>query len=158
MSVTHTIGDLIQSDEEFIAHGCNTKGAMGAGIARVIARQYPEVERVYSAHCRTRDFVVGSCLPVRVDDRTVFNLGTQEFPGADASYWGIMLSFGNLFEHCRAHGIERVAIPRIGCGIGGLDWNAVEWVITGVYDWCPRGPEIVVYTHPNDVATFGVAA
>lgn len=156
--ITHVVGDLIKSDEQFIAHGCNTKGAMGAGIAGVIARAYPEVERVYAAHCRTRDFVIGTCLPVTVHEvnRVVFNLGTQRLPGRDASYWAVMLSFGNLFEHCKAHGITRVGIPRIGCGIGGLDWNSVEWVLNGIYGWVPDGPQIVVYTHPNDVATFGV--
>lgn len=159
MSVVHVVGDLLKSDEQFIAQGCNTKGAMGAGIAGSIARLYPEVERVYAAHCRTRDFIVGTCQAVTVDDvtvvrRTVFNLGTQRLPGADATYWGVMLSFGNLFEYCVAHGITRVGIPRIGCGIGGLDWNSVEWVINGIYDWVPNGPEIVVYTHPNDIAKF----
>ena len=159
MSVVHVVGDLLKSDEQFIAHGCNTKGAMGAGIAGVIARAYPEVERVYSAHCRTRDFMVGTCLPVTVDERdfrrTVFNLGTQRLPGADATYWGVMLSFGNLFEYCVAHGITRVGIPRVGCDIGGLDWNSVEWVINGIYDWVPDGPKVVVYTLPNNVAKFG---
>jgi len=159
MRVTHVVGDLLKSDERFIAHGCNTRGAMGAGIAGVIARAYPEVERVYAEHCRTRDFIVGTCQAVIVDERgfrrTVFNLGTQRYPGKDATYWAVMLSFGNLFEHCVSHGISRVGIPRIGCGIGGLDWNSVEWVLHGLYDWVPNGPKIVVYTHPNDIAKFG---
>lgn len=154
--VQHVVGDLLASDEKFIAQGCNTHGVMGAGIALHIANKYPEVERVYAAYCRTRDFTVGSCLPVTDRDSgvTVFNLGTQRNPGKDGSYWAIMLSFGNLFEYCVRYGIERVAIPRIGCGIAGLDWSCVEFIIDGIYQWVPNGPEIVVYTHPKDQGKF----
>ena len=105
MSVVHVVGDLLGSDEKFVAHGCNTQGVMGAGIAGLIAQRYPEVER----------------------------------------------SYRNLFEWCRTMNVERVAIPRIGCGIGGLDWNSVEWVIRGIYDWVPDGPEVAVYTLPSEV-------
>lgn len=153
MTVVHVVGDLLGSEEKFIAHGCNTQGVMGRGIARLIAERYPEVEHTYRVACRAKDFRVGSCQDVFVPEegRTIFNLGTQRFPGKDATYWAVMLSIGNLFEWCRTMNVARVAIPRIGCGLGGLDWNSVEWVIRGVYDWVPDGPEVAVYTLPSEV-------
>ena len=159
--ITYVIGDLLASSEPVIAHGCNTRGAMGAGIALHVANRWPEVERVYAAHCRTRDFHVGTAQLVNTQEmvelpdgsvthRHVFNLGTQRNPGRDGTYWAVMLSFGNMFEICVDHGIKRVAIPRIGCGIAGLEWNTVEFVINGIYDWVPNGPEIVVYTQATE--------
>jgi O-acetyl-ADP-ribose deacetylase (regulator of RNase III) len=146
--IGHVKGDLLASPEQYIAHGCNTQGVMGAGIAALIAERYPEVERSYRVACRAKDFRIGTCQDVYLpeDQRTVFNLGTQVFPGRNATYWAVMLSFGNLFEFCRTMNIDRVGIPRIGCGIGGLDWPTTEHVINGIYEWVPDGPEVVVYT------------
>lgn len=151
--ITHVVGDLLESGEAVIAHGCNTQGMMGAGIALAVASKYPEVERTYRVLCRLGEFQVGTAQEVEMPDQgvTVFNLGTQEFPGRNATYWAVMLSFGNMFERCRKVGIKRVAIPRIGCGIGGLEWDAVEWMINGIInEWVRDAPEVVVYTHPKE--------
>ena len=48
-------GDLISlaSSGEFsaIIHGCNTRGVMGAGIARQIAQRWPEAEKADKLFC-----------------------------------------------------------------------------------------------------------
>lgn len=165
--LSHVVGDLLASDEPVIGHGCNTVGAMGAGIALHIANRYPEVERVYAAHCRTRDFRVGTVQAVEVvavdieaeggpvtSRRTVLNLGTQRNPGRDATYFNVMLAMGNAFEWAISVGVKRIAIPRIGCGIAGLEWPKVEWVVNGIFEWITQAPEVVVYTLPQDVSKF----
>ena len=142
----------LNSQEPEIAHGCNTVGLMGAGIAGVIAKQYPLVLEQYFARCKRREFHLGSALPISVMEnhayRTVWNLGTQVNPGREATIWGVMLSFGNMLEQMKAWGIDRVAIPRIGCGIGGLKWEAVEQTIGGVLKFVGAPIKVVVYTLP----------
>lgn len=158
MNITYVTGDLLESDERYIAHGCNCEGKFGAGIALHIANKYPEVAEAYFQHVSERKFVPGTVQPVRtlVGSRTVFNMGTQYAPGRDGNYWFVALSFGNLFEHCIRNNIHRVGIPRIGCGIAGLEWPAVEYVINGVGGQRPIGPDIVVYTRPEEVHLFEV--
>lgn len=158
MTITHITGDLLESDERFIAHGCNCEGLFGAGFAKGVADKYPEVQDEYMAAVRKRQFVPGACQPVRtlLDNRWVINLGTQQAPGRDGNYWFVLLSFGNLVQYCVRNAIYRVAIPRIGCGIAGLDWGAVEYVINGVLGQTPNAPEIVVYTRPDEVHKFAV--
>lgn len=150
--ITHVVGDLLTSQEPDIAHGCNTQGLMGAGIAGVIAKQYPHVLEHYFAKCKRGEFHLGSALPIIVQEnhayRTVWNLGTQVKPGREATIWGVMLSFGNMLEQMKAWNVNRVAIPRIGTGIGGLKWEAVEQTIAGVLKFVGAPIEIVVYTLP----------
>ena len=157
--ITYVVGDLLASDEIDIAHGCNTAGVMGAGIARAIASDYPEVLRTYETQVRGRMFVLGSVLPVivrRFDGkmRTVWNLGTQQSPGPHGSLWGILLSFGNMLEQMVEWNIDRVGIPRIGSGIAGLKWADVERHIASAQNFVKaehgRVPEVVVYTHPSE--------
>ncbi len=127
-------GNLLTSPEYAIAHGCNTKGSMSAGIAGQIASMYPEAAAVYKRAVTTSKFLPGTCLPVHISEQTrgsrlIMNLATQDLPGAHASYWWVHLSFANMGEYCVAHNIHKVAIPRIGCGIGGLRWGGVETAI-----------------------------
>lgn len=158
--IEYVTGDLLKSAEIDIAHGCNTAGVMGAGIARVIAEMHPEVRHTYQRRCvKTRDFVLGTAQPVIVpisqhnaSMRTIWNLGTQRNPGADATLWGIMLSFGNMFEQMVAWQVDRVAIPRIGCGIGGLKWDDVARTIDATQKYVGKSaPLVVVYTQESQV-------
>lgn len=128
MTITYKIGDLMEADEIAIAHGCNCQGMMGAGVARLVRAKYPDAYDAYKRACDNGMFRVGAALPVWntpdvVPDRLVYNLGTQRFPGSDATAWGVFLSFANLAEHAYTIALHEVAIPRIGAGIGGLNWN-----------------------------------
>ena len=151
MTIDYVVGDLIESGEPVIAHGCNTVGVMGAGIARVVKAAWPEVYDQYDAACADGTFDAGSAQRcVGANDRTVYNLGTQRNPGASATYWLVFLSFANMFESMKTWGHGRVAVPRIGCGIGGLDWSGVEGAIEAALDNVGAEIEVVVYTHPSE--------
>lgn len=153
-TITYKTGDLMAADEPAIAHGCNTHGVMGAGVAALVRRKYPEVFLAYSNACDTGRFRIGTAQPVVADDgltsRWVYNLGTQENPGPDATTWGVFLSFANMAEDARVRGIDAIAIPRIGCGIGGLKWDAVEAnIIAAIHHSTHPNLSIVVYDLPG---------
>lgn len=152
--IEYVTGDLLKSDLRDIAHGCNTVGVMGAGIARVIAEAYPDVRSLYQRRCVRKEFVLGSAFPVLMQDfggyRMIWNLGTQREPGANATLWGIMLSFGNMFEQMVATEVREVGIPRIGCGIGGLKWDDVARTIEQAQKFVgDKAPRVVVYTQES---------
>lgn len=121
-------GNLLNAEEVAIGHGVNTKGLMGAGVAKAIREAYPQISGAYIEWCRTAkggDVQLYKIGPERI----IVNIATQELPGADARYnWlaeGLMRAVIELVEQ----GIHKLAIPRIGSGIGGLDWEAVRTII-----------------------------
>lgn len=118
-------GDLFDAPEPALAHGCNTQGLMGAGIAKVFANKYPEMYRHYVGLCAMRLFSVGSVLTWHAPDRIVFNLGTQINPGADARLFAIHIALSNMAGLAVDMELSSVGIPMIGCGIGGLTWGDV---------------------------------
>lgn len=158
--IEYRVGDLFEYEGRVIAHGCNTKGLMGAGIARIVSDRFPNVYTEYVAACSTYNlttsrFVPGDAQLCYVDDsmRIVVNLATQDHPGANATYHWVLSSFCRMFELMRTLGFSEVAIPRIGCGIGGLNWHGVSEVIKIAQATVP-GVKVVVYTHPGETDKF----
>lgn len=124
------IFDLINSGESSaIAHGVNTLGVMG-GFAGLIAKQYPEQCAGYIELCeinKTHHQVVidgGMAIEaVRDNHPTIYHLVTQINPGADARIDFIKQSLTEAIKMAKTRGLSSIAIPAIGTGIGGLDFD-----------------------------------
>lgn len=125
--MTYHKGDLFTSGERVIAHGCNCVGVMGKGVAKIVATKFPLVKKKYKTAVNAGVFNLGYAQFVldEENDICVYNLATQKQPGANASKWGVFLAFANMFEHAAANNITRIAIPKIGTGIGGMQWDDV---------------------------------
>lgn len=125
-NLTHHRGDILNTTLPVIAHGCNTQGVMGAGIARYLRKVFPSIFLPYKSACANGKFTAGSCLPILVNaDLWVANLGTQDLPGKHARLEWVDESLEALTHFLRMESLRGVALPRIGAGIGGLDWEDV---------------------------------
>lgn len=132
-------GDVFSGEHaKVIAHGCNTAGAMGAGVAAIVRERHTRAHSEYMKLCKRRDFYPGIAQYVDVgwpwadsahQVTGIYNLGTQINPGPDADLKLIQIAFTNMAQHAAHKGIEVIGIPRIGCGIGGLNWMHVEGAI-----------------------------
>lgn len=118
MKVAHRKGDVLTAPA--FGHGCNCKGAMGAGVAALVRDRFPEAHAEYVKLCRSGVFKPGVVHHAVERGVHVFNLATQEFPGPDARVEWIEASVGRALEMCESLGIPELAIPWLGCGIGGL--------------------------------------
>lgn len=129
-------GDVFTTDAKYIGHGVNCKGVMGAGIAKTIREKYPLVYNEYRIVCQTNPPPkTGTYFVYPGRDKLIVNLFTQFNPGPDAAYEWVFLSLLR-FSRRASDRIERngnlVAIPEIGCGIGGLEWPVVKKIIETV--------------------------
>ena len=128
--LTEIHGDLFSTDIKVMCHGANTVGLMGAGIAKEFKIRFPKMFVEYQKLCRSGQFILGECFFYEtIDGRFIGNLATQDNVGPCASFDGIARSLQKLFKECLARGQTSVAMPRIGCGIGGLNWTDVRNLI-----------------------------
>lgn len=135
MSVVDAHVDLFGQGAQIIAHGCNTEGVMG-GLAGVIAKKWPHVKDSYLLDLELNDFPLGCCrfvCPDVVADVWVANLCTQVTPGADACIHLIRMALVSLRKKSELFNVSSIAMPRIGCGIGGLTYEEVKPVIEEVF-------------------------
>lgn len=123
-------GDLFTSEADAIGHGVNCRGLMGAGIALQFRSRYPDMYYEYKKLCVEDLLKPGQIYPYRAHDRTVINIASQEYPGPDASYEWLVTGVRSALRYCTERGLQSLALPRIGCGIGGLDWVSVELLLS----------------------------
>lgn len=120
-------GNLLDPEFGFeaIGHGVNCRGAMGAGIALPIKNLYPdEMFDQYEAMCFSGHLTPGMVLPYETEGLPrLYNLATQYNLGADARIDALWASVSQALVDCWRRGIPRLALPQIGCGIGGLKWS-----------------------------------
>lgn len=127
-------GDLFDTEAPMIGHGVNVKGLMGAGIAKEFARRFPEMKENYRRRCEQ-----GILLPGKVyfykDPETgivVANMASQDLPGPHARIEWLESTARGALALADSRGFTKVALPRIGCGIGGLEWAEVKAVLERV--------------------------
>lgn len=117
-----------------IGHGVNTKGVMGSGIAVEFKKRYPEMFEVYKIACDNEWLIPGSFLPWHEpNDLVIFNLASQEYPGANAKMKFIFNSLVYARQYMYQENLWHLALPRIGAGIGGLKWDEVKQTIAAVF-------------------------
>lgn len=132
------------------AHGCNCAGAMGKGIALQFKEKYPEMYLEYKNLCKHKQFSLGDIFIYNYGNGVVFNLGTQTTWKTKADISAVEKTLIKMFTHAVQHNIYKIALPRIGAGLGGLDWNNVKSIIDKVAKKYPSVDLMVVENYKKD--------
>ena len=119
-----------------LGHGVNAEGIMGAGIAAQFRIRYPEMHNNYASLCKDGSLRPGDSWIWHEDDDQVHiaNLVTQDKSGPNAAYRWVGQSLRAVAAWAEQECIPEIHIPKIGCGIGGLDWEGVAEEIASVED------------------------
>lgn len=127
MSVSLISGDIFESNADYLINPVNCLGVSGAGLAKEFAKRYPAAQELYEASCRFG--IVRPGYPL-------FAGGIIYFPTKDdwrkpsRIDWiqeGLLAVADELLPG------ESVAIPALGCGLGGLNWEDVYESVVGIF-------------------------
>jgi O-acetyl-ADP-ribose deacetylase (regulator of RNase III) len=123
-------GDLLQADAEAIVNAVNCVGVMGRGIALQFKNAYPENFRAYETACAREEVRPGHMFVFETgqltNPRYIINFPTKRHWRDKSRLDDIDTGLKALVDEIRSRHIRSVAIPRLGCGLGGLDWRHVE--------------------------------
>ncbi|MEG2802652.1 macro domain-containing protein [Stenotrophomonas sp.] len=127
MPITFETGDLFAtSGLGAYAHGCNCAGAMGKGIAVAFRARWPAMYAAYRGRCKAKAFQLGDVFVWEASDAVVFNLGTQPHWTTPAEAWAVRQAVADMIRLAEDRHIATIALPRIGAGLGGLEWGTVR--------------------------------
>lgn len=130
-------GDLIKMAKEgkftCIVHGCNCQKIMGAGIALQIKHEFPEACGADLKTITGDMDKLGTVSYYHYLDKnlTVVNAYTQYDPGPFASLDHVKNCLVEIKERF-GNTKMKFGLPLIGCGIGGLNWEHVQPIISEV--------------------------
>ncbi len=133
MSITYVTGDLLKADTEAQVNCVNCVGVMGGGIAKQFRDKYPAMDALYRRKCDDGDIEIGKMfvwLPHRATPPMfVINFPTKRHWKNPSLLRDVSLGLDALAREIRARSISSVALPKLGCGCGGLDWEQVRPLI-----------------------------
>ena len=111
------------------AHGCNCAGAMGKGIALQFKERYPFMYLEYKKLCQDGAFNLGDVYIYKTDNGVIFNLGTQKTWRTKADINAIRNALFKMLSYASRNNVRNIALPKIGAGLGGLNWIDVKEII-----------------------------
>lgn len=141
MKIIYKKGNLITASENVIIHGCNNRGVMGSGVAREIRRKFPEAYFAYKNLFKDFGLELGEIIWIFNSHhgcRWIGNCITQDGYGKDGKKYvcydairKCMREINNSshFKQSHVNGLVEIAMPKIGAGLGGGDWNIISEII-----------------------------
>jgi len=137
-------GSILDAPQKYIAHGVNCQNVMGSGVARVIFTKYPKVKEDYHNAFIKYHKGLGDLVESKQDDgKVILNCFTQEYFGREdikyVSYDAVYEVFNYGIQEL---GVKEVAIPKIGCGLAGGNWDIVSQIIEDA-----TGEDLDVYVY-----------
>jgi O-acetyl-ADP-ribose deacetylase (regulator of RNase III) len=131
--IEFTSGNLFESNAEALVNTVNTVGVMGKGIALQFSRQFPEIMPIYESACKAGTLVVGrvqtirlTLLPGMTGPTYIINFPTKKHWRGDSKIEYIESGLKALRSEIEKLGITSIAVPPLGCGLGGLHWGDVR--------------------------------
>ncbi len=137
-------GDMFFSNLQTLTVGVNLQGIMGKGLASRAKYQFPDVYVFYQDACRAKRITATRpCLYKREAslDQELADLSTP-LSTPNSVKWFLLFATKRkwrdnsrledieggldwLAKNFQALGIHSIAMPALGCGLGGLDWAEV---------------------------------
>ncbi|MCL2220807.1 MAG: macro domain-containing protein [Oscillospiraceae bacterium] len=145
-------GNILDAREKVIGHQVNCKGIMGAGLAKSIKAKYPVAYERYKASCKRHG---DSLLGVTVIGHAnllnppyyIANIFGQLSAGRSkqhTDYTALRSALASLAMLMQEGELDSLALPyKLGCGLGGGDWNVVENIIHEIFD--ESGIDVTIY-------------
>ena len=137
-----TQGNILTADAEALVNTVNCVGTMGKGIALQFKKAFPENFKAYEAACR-HNLVRPGCMLVFetgqiFNPRYIINFPTKRHWRGRSRYEDIVAGARCLVEELRNRNIHSIAIPPLGCGLGGLSWDRVWTIIEEAFSRTAR--------------------
>lgn len=124
-SINYVSGDIFESSDMCIVNPVNTVGVMGGGLALEFKKRYPHMFHVYTKHCKSGALQVGRIMFYRaVGDTKIICLFPTKKDWRDPSQLDyVERGLKAFIQSYQEWDIKSVSFPRLGCGLGGLNWE-----------------------------------
>lgn len=136
-----TQGNLLKADAEALVNTVNTVGYMGKGIALQFKQAFPANFAAYQRACAHGEVQIGQMFVYATETlynpRYIINFPTKAHWRGKSQLDYIEQGLAALMVEVKQRGIKSIAVPPLGCGLGGLDWDVVRPLIEQAFVVAP---------------------
>jgi O-acetyl-ADP-ribose deacetylase (regulator of RNase III) len=137
--IEHGEGDILRTRVDALVNAVNAVGVMGKGLALQFKESFPDNFRAYEGACARGEVVVGRMFVVerQAPPRFIINFPTKAHWRQPSKLEYIAAGLADLVTTTRRLGISSLALPALGCGLGGPQWTDVKPLIEAAFDQQP---------------------
>ncbi|GHT13665.1 Appr-1-p processing protein [Bacteroidia bacterium] len=127
-------GNILESDAQALVNTVNTVGVMGKGIALQFKKAFPNNFRAYQVACEQKEISVGKLFVTKDSnlnsgEKIIINFPTKKDWRKPSEYSFIEDGLDDFLKTIEKYQIKSVAIPPLGAGNGGLEWEKIKHII-----------------------------
>lgn len=134
-------GNILEADAEALVNTVNCVGFMGKGIALQFKQAFPANFKAYEAACESDEVVPGRMFIFDngrlLNPRFIINFPTKRHWRGKSRIEDIRSGLKALIADVSRLKIHSIAVPPLGCGLGGLDWGEVRPLIERAFSALP---------------------
>lgn len=149
MPVEIVSGDIFKSDADVLVVPVNCVGVMGAGLAKEFKRRYLFGYHSYRYMCDAGLIRVGAGIAHKVGTkghpfRMFYYLPTKDHWRYPSRLEWVESGVQTMIKQARPAGSGpfSFAIPALGCGLGGLDFDDVVKVVCDAFEDTPHSVKL----------------
>ena len=144
-------GNILSEETEAIVNTVNCVGVMVRGTALQFKNAFPGNFKAYARACRRNEVKPGRMFVYtnegNENPRFIINFPTKRHWRGDSRLEDIRTGLDDLVKVVRENNVQSIAIPPLGCGLGGLDWNEVKDLIKAAFsEYAGQDLCTIVYT------------
>lgn len=128
--IEYAKGNLLEAEADALVNTVNCVGFMGKGIALQFKQAFPENFEAYRRVCEASELQPGRMFVFEtrstVGPRFIINFPTKRHWRGKSRMEDIDAGLDALIKDVARLGVQSIAVPPLGCGLGGLDWNEVR--------------------------------
>lgn len=143
-------GNLFTSNAKVLVNTVNTVGVMGKGIAADFKKYYPEMFAEYNRRCLNNELDIGDLFLYKTSNKWILNFPTKKHWRSPSKIEYIEAGLKKLVDQASKLQIIDIAMPKLGCGNGGLDWeNEVRPIVEKYLEKSPIN--VSIYEFNKDI-------
>ena len=132
--IHYVTGNLLESKAEALVNTVNTDGVMGKGIALQFKNTFPNNYKKYAKACKNNEVKIGKLFVAEDESmftgkKMIINFPTKTTWRKPSEYIYIEKGLSDLKRIIKGKNIKSLALPPLGTGNGGLNWNKVKFIL-----------------------------
>jgi O-acetyl-ADP-ribose deacetylase (regulator of RNase III) len=128
--IIESTGDIFESGCRALVNAVDCTGAQGKGLAKTFAGRFPSARDAYRRRCNDDPGMEpGDVWAYHAAGVWLLFAATKGSWRLPSRLEWVERSLANVAVHVNIMGIKSVAVPALGCGLGGLDWTDVRPLI-----------------------------